>query len=169
MAGYGAGVESAIKRNLVVIIVMFAALAAIVAAGLVVAQTVKVDKLQRQLTTGSVERSALAADVDPANRHVRLVSDDGARYVDAVTLDSGSAFLLRGNVTRASEGKAYQLWTRGSGGTIAVAIVGEQVTATAFRLPASAESLFITEEPSIGSVAPTTTPVVEGRLPVRER
>ncbi len=145
---------------ILIVVAAVAVMVATVAGVAAVRHKGELDRLQKNLTDGSVEQSALRASQNPANRHVTLTSADKQYYVDVVVSDEGLGFVLRSNLPSPSDGYDYQLWADSDGHKISLGVMGGKVGATAFNVPKGSTALSITKEQSGGSVSPSEPPVV---------
>lgn len=145
-----------------------AAAAAVVIIGLlgfqVVRQNDRIDQLAAITDQRGLDQAAAAAAVQPDARRVRLQSDDGAQVVDAVVLPDGQGYLVQTRLPTLGSDQTYQLWGVIGAQTISLGVLGGDQATTAFKAAGPLTSLAITAERVGGAVAPTSDPIVKGRI-----
>ena len=151
-----------------VILTTLAAIGAVIGASTGINSLRQVNSIsaaQTQLLDGTADEAAKAADSNPSNAHLTLVSTNRQQYVDAVIGASHrEGYLLKSNLEGAGSGRGYQLWARTPGGSISVGLAGSSIGALYFSVPVSATSIFITNESDRGAIQPTGSPLVEGNV-----
>lgn len=155
------------KGTRVLVAVVFIASVAVIAASIIVIkQSNRITKVERRISSGSVEQVAILADREARNAHLSLATDDKSARVDGVVMPNGSGFLLGGNLKEASSGSIYQLWATTPAGSVSLGLLGDDATrAAAFRVPDGASRLFITIEASSGAVTPAAVTIASGAIP----
>lgn len=158
------------KTLRVLIVVVFVAAVAVIAASVVVIkQSNRIASIERKVGSGSLDQVAVQADRDSHNRHFSLPASfvDTSARLDGVLLDDGSGFLLGGTLKNAASGTTYQLWAQTPTGPVSMGILGEDANRVfAFTLPVDTDRLFVTSEVPTGAVAPNpSSVVVTGSLP----
>ncbi|MGH2707943.1 MAG: anti-sigma factor domain-containing protein [Actinomycetota bacterium] len=106
--------------------------------------------------------AAIAASADPGADKITLRSADESLAVNAVLLPDGTGYLVSDNLPRLPTDRTYQLWALADGSRISIGVLGAGPGIVAFRAPARADGLAITEEPAGGVGNSQKTPVVVG-------
>jgi len=107
----------------------------------------------------SVEELATAARDEEGSTVLTLLSEDGAAAAEAVLTADGRGYLTNETLPDLDPDRGYQLWALQDGQPLSVALLGDDPTVEAFRVPSELERLVITDEPSTGSQSPTTVAV----------
>jgi anti-sigma factor RsiW len=141
---------------------------ATVAALIVAALGVEVGRLQVHKSPATDNIALLAyraAEANPANRHLTLVSSDGSRTLPAIIASDGMTYLGPGNLDTLPTDETYQMWGIVDGARVSLGVIGDKPTYAAFTTPNVASVLAMTVESRGGVVTSTKTPVVTGVVP----
>jgi anti-sigma factor RsiW len=141
---------------------------ATVAALIVAALGVEVGRLQVHKSPATDNIALLAyraAEANPANRHLTLVSSDGSHTLPAVISSDGMTYLGPGNLDTLPTDETYQMWGIVDGARVSLGVIGDKPTYAAFTTPNVASVLAMTVESRGGVVTSTKTPVVTGVVP----
>lgn len=95
---------------------------------------------------------------------VEMQSADGALRVGVLVLGNGRGYVLGGNLPPAAEGRTYQLWTIADGRPTSAGLLGAEARSLGFRVPEDTHLLAVTEERAGGAEAPSSAPLVAGRV-----
>jgi anti-sigma factor RsiW len=143
----------------------------VAAAAVVVAVVlgVEVAHLHNQLQTPALTRAEQAALAAPSTRQVHLTTPAGGAASGSATVvltASGTGFVEAGRLTPLPTGRTYQLWGVVSGRTISLGLLGRSPAVVPFSAAGHGgmQAFAISAENAGGSVAPTSTPVVEGTV-----
>lgn len=152
---------------------LVAAMAAVAAAVIAVlgVQVNRMDERQDELAAAlrgtGLEEAVRGALLDPDARRVALRSDDGATFVRAVVGPDGAAYLVDDNLPRLPAGRTYQLWAITERGPVSIGVLGADPGLSAVQVAGTGvTALAVTAEQAHGATAPTTDPLVTGRLSV---
>ena len=115
-----------------------------------------ISKLQGQIIA-TIEKA-------PGHRNVQLISTDGKYHISLVISSTGLGYITSSNLPTLSSAKTYQLWGIKKTGMVSIGILGPAGKEAQFLIPKNANfaELAISLEPSGGSSAPTTAPIVSG-------
>ncbi len=100
----------------------------------------------------------------PGHRDITLSSTNGKYRISLLVAPSGLGYITSSNLPNATSAKTYQLWGLKKSTMVSLGILGADGTSAQFVIPANSSftELAISLEPSGGSVAPTSAPVVSG-------
>lgn len=157
------------RRSLGLGIAAMVAVAAVAMVGFLGIRVADDRRQIRSLAVGQhgdeLQRSANAAQADPAARKVALVSADGYRNAQAVVLPDGTGYVVRSNLPALAKERTYQLWAVEGTSRISVGVLGPQPGIVPFKVdPAAVSALAITDEVAGGVISTTRDPVVLGKL-----
>jgi anti-sigma factor RsiW len=141
---------------------------ATVAALIVAALGVEVGRLEVHKSPATDNIALLAyraAEANPANRHLTLISSDGSHTLPAVIAADGMTYLGPGNLETLPTDETYQMWGIVDGARVSLAVIGDKPTYAAFTTPNVASVLAMTVESRGGVVTSTRSPVVTGVVP----
>ncbi|MGH9156532.1 MAG: anti-sigma factor domain-containing protein [Acidimicrobiales bacterium] len=125
----------------------------------------RLDRLAAGVHSQELERAAAAAAVDPEARTVRLSSEEGGLFADAVLLRDGSGYLLKDNLPALLPDRTYQLWGLLGDARISLGLLGPSPEGSAFKATGAVWGLAVTNEAAGGVVSSQGQPLVVGRLP----
>lgn len=129
-----------------------AAVAAIVVLSVgFVTQTIRLQGVERQLASATIDDvAAAAAGVDEASTLV-LADGDGTPVAEVVLLPDGTGFLTIENLPEVEDGRTYQLWGVMDEEVVSVGLAGAGPGITTFTAdPIRLQALVITEEEAGG-------------------
>ena len=100
----------------------------------------------------------------PGHRDVTLASTNGKYRISLVVAPSGIGYVTASNLPAAQAAKTYQLWGLKKSAMVSIGIIGTDAARAQFVIPANStfSELAVSLEPSGGSVAPTSAPIVSG-------
>lgn len=130
----------------------------------VVRQGDRIDQLSAAADQRGLDQAAAAAAFAPDANKVRLQSDDGSHFVDAVVLSNGHGYLIAGTLPVLDAGHTYQLWGVMGAQVVSLGVLGADANVAPFKAVGPLSALAITVEQTGGVVASTHTPVVQGFL-----
>ena len=115
-----------------------------------------ISKLQSQIIA-KIEKA-------PGHRDVELISTGGKYHISMVISSTGLGYITSSNLPTLSSAKTYQLWGIKNTGMVSIGILGPAGKETQFLIPKNSNfaELAISLEPSGGTSAPTTAPIVSG-------
>lgn len=113
---------------------------------------------------GGLAAAAEAARTNPAARTLDLRSTDAGLTVRVVLLPDGTGFVVEDNLPPLPATGTYQLWSLVDGRAISAGVLGADPGIAAFRVPAGAGGLAITEERAGGAQIPALPAVAEANL-----
>lgn len=146
-------------------LIAVAAVAAVAVLGLkVVDDGRRIDRMNQQALSTGFDRTVNAALADPAGRHIKLQSSNGAVGAEAVVLPDGAGFLTNKHLADLPSGSTYQLWALVGTSRISVGVLGPKVTSVGFTAPPTAAGFALTTEKAGGVVTSTNDPVVVGKI-----
>lgn len=133
-----------------------AAAVAVLMIGLGAIATLNDDGSSESQLAEAAERAISA----PGAQQMTMRSADGSLQANAVLLPSGNGYVTNVNLPEPPEGRTYQLWVILGDTPVSAGLLGRSPGTSTFAAPNGASGIAITEEAEVGSVAPTTKPVV---------
>lgn len=130
------------------------------------------DSLQQQLTTATAQLNDMKADAgllqNPAVKMAAMKGTSNPDIFSTIYWDTTSkdVYLMLNNLPRPASDKQYQLWALLGGKPIDLGMIEVTQKRLLYRMKnvQDAEAFAITLEPTGGSTAPTTTPIVLSKL-----
>ena len=95
---------------------------------------------------------------------VALLDDKGNKLAEAVLTAGGQGYVRDSKLPALPKGKTYQLWFIDAGVPVSSGLLGPSPKISAFVARSDVDAIAISVEPSSGSLAPSTTPVVVGEF-----
>lgn len=123
-----------------------------------------VSRLRSQALASGFARSWSAALATPGHYRVALRTASGSKVADVLVEPSGAAFLSSHTMPALATGRTYQLWVVSHAGAISIGLMGQHPTNVSFAVGtvSRGDTIAVTEEPSSGSVVPSSAPVASG-------
>ena len=143
-----------------VILAIAASLALVLAVG---AGLLVLDRTDPQQPS-SVNEAAAAARKAQGTRTARLAAPDGTVGATAVVQRDGRAYLVGTELPPLRAGRTYQLWAVRGTRPDSVALLGRHAQPRVFSAPKGTTAFAVSVEPTGGSKAPTTVPVIQGEI-----
>lgn len=121
---------------------------------------------RRSRTSPGATLAAQLAEVslNPATRHVHMVSADGTARAEVLILN-GQGWLAKDALPQLSNDQTYQLWGQKGAAKVSLGVLGSDPHPTQFAAGADYEALAITAEKAPGVAASTNPAVVSGWVP----
>jgi anti-sigma-K factor RskA len=125
-------------------------------------QDERLDQLSPAIEQRGLDEAVAAALFDDRSKKVKLVSDSGTLFANAVVQPDGKGYLVGHNLPDLPSGLTYQLWGLAGDQMVSLGVLGAEPAVRAFTAAGDVSVLAVTAEQAGGVASTTKAPVVRG-------
>ena len=125
-------------------------------------QDERLDRLSPAIEQRGLDEAVAAALFDDRSAKVKLVSDSGTLFANAVVQPDGKGYLVGHNLPDLPSGLTYQLWGLAGDQMVSLGVLGAAPAVRAFTAAGDLSVLAVTAEQAGGVTSTTKPPVVRG-------